>query len=359
MYVHWPFCKNRCTYCDFNAFPYQEKRYAEYTKAILEEIERYERSESVHTLYFGGGTPSHVPVEFLAQVIEALQKKFDMRHLEEFTVEANPEDVTADWIEQIKALGVNRLSMGIQSLDDEILQRIGRMHSGEDAMLAMQTALDCGIYNLSIDLMVGLPGQTVNSLKKDVDRVLAFPISHLSAYSLTIAEHTRMYRQREEGMDFPTEDEERDMFHRLVEKLEDHGLSRYEISNFAKPGFESKHNLTYWHMHNYIGFGLSAASFIDGVHFMNSHSYRKYLRGEGRESEKLTKEELYTEILLSGLRLKEGVDIETLKEKTGIEPQREKVQELIDRGLLQEGERLLCTDIGLDLLDQILVALMP
>lgn len=361
LYVHWPFCKSRCTYCDFKAFPNQEKRMGEYTEALLREIDgvAFEDNPIISTLYFGGGTPSHVPMDYLKRVRDALFNTYDCSALDEFTMEANPEDITEEWIQHAIAMGVNRVSLGVQSFDDRILAVIGRDHSGAQAVRAVQLLTAGGIDNISIDLMIGLPGQTMESVDRDLHHVATLPLQHVSVYSLTIAEKTRMHRQKVEGMEFPSEKKEREMFHHTRTALEDLGFARYEIANFAQPGFESKHNLCYWHLNDYYGFGLAAASFIHGAHEKNTDVYQAYLRGEGKEREVLSNASLYTEILLSGLRLTEGVNPEILAMRTGITPDATQINAFQDQGLLQAGTQLKCTTKGMDLMDQVLIGLMP
>lgn len=372
LYVHWPFCKSRCTYCDFRAFPYQEKRIVPYAEALSREIvlwgEKLGRPE-ITSLYFGGGTPSHIPGIWLEEVAQKIRTGFVVPENIEFTVEANPEDVNADFIRTLQIIGANRVSLGVQTFADAILAAIGRRHTGERAKQAVKELQDNGFRNTSLDLMTGLPGQTIQSIERDMQIVGELSNPHLSVYSLTIAKNTymnRLFMQNPEG--FPSEEFERELAHLVTRKAEEIGLLQYEISNYAKPGFQSVHNLTYWHLQNYLGAGLSAASFLEGTHYTNTDSLSAYQKAlaENRlpvsQKEELTPHQLFTELLLSGLRLDEGIRFATLQERTGIDLRVQKMEEMLRHqanGLLYlEPEKIRLTQKGKDLMDTVLVDLI-
>lgn len=372
LYVHWPFCKARCTYCDFRAFPHQEKRIAAYAQTVREEVNllaaRIPEGE-VTSLYFGGGTPSHVPAAELETTVRAIRAAFAVAPGAECTVEANPEDVTPAWAAQVRAMGFNRVSLGVQTFDETLLAAIGRTHDARQAETAVNVLRAAGMENLSLDLMVGLPGQTVEAVRRDMGRLSAIEPPHLSVYSLTVAEGTRMHRRLAEEPDaFPSEETERAMMHAVEEVAAAQGYLHYEISNFAKPGKESRHNLAYWRLQPYLGIGLDAAGYWNGAHYHNPASLRTYTERirAGRtfldEPEPLTAEQLATELLLTGLRLAEGISPEDVRRRTGIDLRAEKeaaAQGLMQQGLLTEQNgRWIATRKGRDLLDTILRELM-
>lgn len=372
LYVHWPFCKSRCTYCDFRAFPHQEKRIEAYAKALGKEIEQWAKKldhPELTTLYFGGGTPSYIPRELLDETVSCIRNSFTVPDAIEFTVEANPEDVDGSFVRTLREIGANRVSLGVQTFSDALLQEIGRVHTGDRAERAIRDLQHAGFSNLSIDLMTGLPGQTAESLDRDFDIVKKLSIPHLSVYSLTLAENTHMNRQyMEDPHRFPTEDRERELTHLATRRAKEMGLLHYEISNYARQGFESMHNLTYWHLENYLGVGLSAASFLDGVHYTNTESLAGYHKEIAenrlpiRIKEELTPEQLLAELLLSGLRLDEGIRFQKIEERTGIDLRKGKAHELQrheKNGLLQvDREKIRLTSKGKDLLDTVLVDLI-
>lgn len=372
LYVHWPFCKSRCTYCDFRAFPYQEKRIAGYADALMREIalwgERLNHPE-ITTMYFGGGTPSYIPLPVLGQTVEQIHKAFRVPEGIEFTLEANPEDVDENFARRLPEMGINRVSMGVQTFSDDVLRSIGRLHSGEQAMDAVRTLQSAGIHNVTVDLMTGLPGQTRGSIERDFSIIDQLSIPHLSIYSLTLAEHTRMHRSFvEHPEDFPSEEEERELSHLATEFAQKIGLDQYEISNYAKPKRRSRHNLTYWHLENYLGVGLSAASLLQETHYTNTLSLQQYLEKVRTaqlpiaETERLTPEQFLTELLLSGLRLNDGIAYDQVHKRTGVDlptAKREAIHRHQSGGLLQMNpEKLVLTPKGRDLLDTVLVDLI-
>lgn len=372
LYVHWPFCAQRCSYCDFRTFPYQEKRIPAYTEALQTELrlrgEQLGRPE-LSSLYFGGGTPSHIPTESLQAAMETIAAAFVVPKDIEQTIEMNPEEVSADRIVAYQSLGFNRVSLGIQTFDTRVAKDIGRGHTKEEGIRAVHALHDGGFANLSVDLMTGLPGQTMETLQRDFSVLAELPVSHLSVYSLTLAEHTHMHRRfLENPADFPDERKERRLAHEAARRAETLGFTRYEISNYAKPGKQSRHNLTYWKLNDYLGCGLSAASFLQGAHEKNTDSLAQYLERTAAHAlpvsqrEVLNPDELLAELLLTGLRLKEGISFAAITRRTGIVLEQEKAQQLSHwekEGLLRvTKEGVVMTARGADLLDTVLVDLM-
>ncbi len=332
LYVHVPFCVRKCLYCDF----YSQTDFslgAEYVDSVLKELEKY-KGESFDTVFVGGGTPTSLGGE-LVRLCEALPKA------EEFTVEANPGTVDFELLKALKAAGANRLSIGVQSFNDSELKALGRIHTAAQAEDAFLAARRAGFRNISVDLMLSTPGQSLASVKHSLERVRELSPDHVSAYSLIIEEGTPFYDME---LDLPNEDEEREIYWYVCEFLNKIGLKQYEISNFALPERESRHNLKYWSGGEYIGIGAAAASYNGGFRYRNGADLKKYLHGEGMglDREKITPKERLGEKFWLGLRKTAGV------EYFGEFP--EAVEKLVKEGLLEHsGKTLRLTKRGTDL----------
>ena len=328
IYVHIPFCASRCSYCDFYSTLSLADAGERYVEALIAEarLRRDElQSEMVTTLYMGGGTPSQLPIALLERLVKGLRATFDLSGLEEFTIEANPDDVVPDWCAALPSLCVNRVSMGVQSFEDHILRAIGRRHTARQAVQAVENLRHAGIGNISIDLIYGLPGQTLVSWRETVEQAIALEPQHISAYGLTYEEGTRLWRQRERGevIEVP---EERclEMYRVLVGKLQSTGYEHYEISNFALPGYCSRHNSSYWNDTPYLGLGAAAHSYDGTVRSYNPDDLQAYINkimaGETVfEQESLTWQERYDERIMLGLRTSRGVDADRLRQDFGNE----------------------------------------
>ena len=328
VYVHIPFCASRCSYCDFFSTLRLAEAGAEYVEALVAEarLRRGElRGAAVKTLYLGGGTPSQLPVELLERLVEGLSGVIDLTSLEEFTVEANPDDVTPAWCAALPRLGVNRVSMGVQSFQDDILRLVGRRHTAAQAVEAVANLRQAGIDNISIDLIFGLPGQTLPSWTDSVRRAIALHPQHISAYGLTYEEGTRLWHQRERGEVLEVPEEQcLEMYRILVDELQAAGYEHYEISNFALPGYYSRHNSSYWDDTPYLGLGTAAHSYDGASRRYNPHDLRQYIdrimAGEmACEQEELTRHERYDERVMLGLRTARGVDAHRLRQDFGDE----------------------------------------
>lgn len=331
LYVHIPFCVRKCPYCDFYSVA-ERSRASEYRTALLRELSEYPRR--FDTVFVGGGTPTAMGEE-LALLCRSLPKA------EEFTVEANPGTLSPELLRALRGAGVNRLSIGVQSFNDAELAALGRIHSAAQAEEAFFMAREAGFDNINLDLMLATPGQTAESLGHSLARVRALSPEHVSAYSLIIEEGTPFY---ENTPDLPDEDEERELYHQAREALEAMGLKQYEISNFARPGRECRHNLKYWSGGEYVGIGAAAASFCGGERYKNAPDLELYLAGGGRKTERETVDagELLREKFWLGLRKTDGV------EYFGEFPA--EVERLAAKGLLEmNGNRLRLTRRGLDL----------
>lgn len=326
IYVHIPFCASRCSYCDFFSTLKLREWGADYVEALIAEA-RLRRDElsgiPVGTLYLGGGTPSQLPVPLLERLVTALNEIFDLSGVGEFTVEANPDDVTPDWCNALAGLGVNRVSMGVQSFEDHILRLIGRRHTARQAVEAVENLRRAGIDNISIDLIYGLPGQTLAFWAETVQQAIALHPQHISAYGLTYEEGTRLWHQRERGEVVEVPEEIcLEMYAILMDRLGQAGYDHYEISNFALPGYCSRHNSSYWNDTPYLGLGAAAHSYDGSVRRANPCDLQQYIGDvmSGKlacEVETLTVGERYDERVMLGLRTARGVDADCLRQDFG------------------------------------------
>lgn len=336
VYVHIPFCASRCAYCDFFSTLRQGEAGGRYVDAVVAEawLRRDElRDEPVRTLYLGGGTPSQLPLPLLARLIDGLRDALDLEVVEEFTVEANPDDVTRAWCDAVASLRVNRVSMGVQSFEDHILRFIGRRHTARQVATAVDNLRHAGVANISIDLIFGLPGQTLATWTESVERGIALEPQHVSAYGLTYEEGTRLWHQRERGEVVEVPEEQcLEMYSVLVEKLTAAGFEHYEISNFALPGYRSRHNSSYWDDTPYLGLGAAAHSYDGKVRRWNPHDLERYIStvAAGQvafDQEEMSLWERYDERVMLGLRTARGVDVERLRMEFGDEAWRHFVRE--------------------------------
>ena len=282
VYVHIPFCASRCSYCDFFSTLRLDEVGHDYVEALIAEA-RLRKAElngkPVKTLYMGGGTPSQLPLPLLARLIDGLKATLDLNAVQEFTLEANPDDVTPEWCAAVRALGVNRVSMGVQSFQDAVLRLVGRRHTARQAIDAVASLRHAGIDNISIDLIYGLPGQTLETWAESVRQAVDLRPQHISAYGLTYEPGTRLWQQRECGeVVEASEDQYLDMYRILVGLLRVAGYEHYEISNFALPGYRSRHNSSYWNETPYLGLGAAAHSYDGTMRRSNPADLCGYIR---------------------------------------------------------------------------------
>lgn len=386
IYVHIPFCIRKCYYCDFLSGTYNEEKKSAYVISLLNEIEYYGkkygksgRDERINSVFFGGGTPSVLDGDVLCEILLKIKKEFSLEHTAEITVECNPGTVDRDKLSKYKEAGVNRLSIGLQSADDKELERIGRIHSYKQFLDTYDVARQLGFENINVDLMSALPGQTMESYKGTIKKILQLKPEHISAYSLILEEGTCLYdtvnRQLEQGVDtgLPDEDTEREMYYLTGRMLKEAGYNRYEISNYAKSGYECRHNTAYWRHEDYIGMGIGAASCVDDVRTKNIENIDKYIeifnniedvRKNGAldndETNHLTREDKMAEFMFLGLRMTEGIskvdflkcfecDYDTIY--GGV------TKRLIEQGLLKENEKsqqISLTELGLDVSNSVM-----
>ena len=341
-YVHIPFCTQICYYCDFSKVFIKNQPVDSYLEHLIEEYDSYD-IKKLRTLYIGGGTPTALSAPQLAFLLEKLTDKLDLSYLEELTIEANPGDLDEEKIAVLKDSPVNRVSLGVQTFNDRMLKQIGRSHLEKDIYENIANLKKAGFDNISIDLIYALPKQTMEDVKTNVAKAIALDIPHMSLYSLILENHTVfMNRMRRGKLPLPKEDLEAEMFEYIIAELEKAGFEHYEISNFSKPGFESRHNLMYWDNAEYYGIGAGASGYVDGVRYKNHGPIRHYLQaveaGNARvQEEVLTLKEKMEEEMFLGLRKKSGIYKKRFEEKFGLSFEDQYgavVTELTEQGLL-------------------------
>ncbi len=361
-YVHIPFCTQICYYCDFSKVFIKNQPVDSYLEHLLEEFRFYD-IQKLRTLYIGGGTPTALSAPQLEVLFKGLTKNLDLSVLEELTIEANPGDLDADKIAVLKNSAVNRVSLGVQTFDDKMLKKIGRSHLEKDIYENIDRLKLAGFDNISIDLIYALPGQTMEQVKENVAKAIGLDIPHMSLYSLILENHTVfMNRMRRGKLPLPKEELEAEMFEYIIAELERAGFEHYEISNFSKLGFESRHNLMYWDNAEYYGIGAGASGYVNGIRYKNHGPIRHYLsaveEGNARITEEhLSQKEQMEEEMFLGLRKKSGVSMARFEEKFGrsfAELYGEIVRDLVQKGLMQiEGDRVRMTKRGLFLGDTV------
>ena len=370
IYIHIPYCKSKCIYCDFYSTP-QVETMEQYVHSLLCEARLRHgeiEGEPVSTLYLGGGTPSVLPISLLSTLIEGMKEVFDLSNLEEFTIEVNPDDVTAASVKALVALGVNRVSMGVQSFNDGELQAINRRHSAQQAIDAVAAIKEAGITNVSIDLIYGLPRQSLNSWQRNVERAIGLDVQHISAYCLSYEPGTPLWAMRQLGRVVPVSDEDCVAMHdTLVAMLTQAGFEHYEISNFARPGYRSRHNSSYWNFTPYLGLGAAAHSFDGSTRRYNPSSIKEYVTALGNGATACVEEHLewwerYDEEVMVRLRTCDGIDTALIAQRYGDKARNHlltQAQPFIDQQLLglKDGT-LTLTPQGIMLSDTIIRNLM-
>lgn len=360
LYLHIPFCVKKCAYCDFLSAPADESVQAGYVEALKGEIRRQKAlgaDRRVTSVFIGGGTPSILEGTQTAELLESVYDSFRIDTHAEITIECNPGTLTKDKLSCYRRQGVNRLSIGLQSTDNRELKTLGRIHTYEEFLESFSLARETGFGNLNVDLMSALPGQTRESWQKTLKQVLALKPEHISAYSLIIEEGTPFYDRFGPGAGeeylLPDEDTERQMYYDTRDMLKAEGYERYEISNYARPGFACRHNLGYWERREYLGLGLGASSLIGGVRYQNHRKLSAYLAGDysHEEVQRLTRKEIQEETMFLGLRKTEGVPLTEELSKV----YKEVFPELERQGLLlRENGRVRLTDLGIDVSNYVL-----
>lgn len=373
LYIHIPFCKQACSYCDFY-FVTRQKHKQEFVDTLIQEIHSKKDSKftqkPVQTIYFGGGTPSLLSPKQIASILSAIHDVFEVSATE-ITLEMNPDDVNKTFLSGLKSAGVNRASMGIQSFNPELLDFMHRAHTSEEAFRSLELLHSTGFNVFTVDLIYGNPGQSEEMLAKDIENILQFNPPHISAYSLTVEPRTRLGKQVELGRIVPPEDDKvARHFDLIVQKLEEAGIHQYEVSNYARKGFEAIHNSNYWEHVNYLGFGPAAHSFWWDDHhksaerWSNPSDFNSYLEGRGEkpsEKEVLNLAALAEERLMLGLRTTKGISINELREQydfTFNPAQLNYIERLQNEGKARFGDHLQLTTKGLKIADTILLDLV-
>lgn len=368
LYIHIPFCKQKCYYCDFVSYAKNEKFFERYIEALLEEMNNFFDNNDVEikTIYIGGGTPSIIDAKYIEKIMNFFKEKDLLKKTKEITIEVNPGTVDEEKIKCYKKAGINRLSIGLQSTDDNMLKKIGRIHCYKDFLNTYKFAKEAGFDNINVDIMIGLPKQKISDVKNTLEKIINLepePPKHISVYSLIVEENTPIEKMINEGtLELPNEENERNMYWYVKNFLELNGYNHYEISNFAKDGYESIHNSDCWKQKEYIGFGVAAHSFINDVRFGNTSNLDEYLRNcENKDFENNriideVEKDLFSkeqEFMLVGLRMIDGVSIQEFKNKFGENPIfvfKSELSKLVEDGLLMvDFDMIKLTNRGLDL----------
>lgn len=362
VYIHLPFCVKKCAYCDFLSGPQSEEVIEQYVYALEREIRACHMDREVTTVFLGGGTPSVLTGKQISRIFDVLHETFRFADEAEITIEANPGTVTEEKLLAYRRCGVNRISFGLQSTDAEELKLLGRIHTFEEFLESYHLARKFGFHNINIDLMSAIPKQTLTSWEQTLERVVRLEPEHISAYSLIIEEGTPFYERYGEGSlgekELPGEDEEREIYYRTKERLREAGYERYEISNYARRGYECRHNLGYWERKEYLGFGLGAASLVGEVRCRNTEHLQEYLKYAGspekirEDVQKLSVQEQMEEFLFLGLRKTEGVSEKEFLDSYGTSMEQcygRELRKLTEEGLLQKNDgRIRLTERGVD-----------
>ena len=383
IYIHIPFCKQKCKYCDFVSFKCVEEQADRYFKCLemeinekIKELKNEIKKDSVggsyfddievDTIYIGGGTPSIVNEGFIENTLKLLLSNFNVSKKAEITIEVNPGTVNKEKLKKYLDVGINRLSIGLQSTSDDLLKMLGRIHTYKDFEEVYDMARETGFNNINVDLMIGLPNQTMEDVEDSLSKIIEKSPEHISVYSLIVEEGTQMCDLIDNGkLKLPSEDLERNMYWMVKKTLENNGYNHYEISNFAKESHESKHNMNCWKQHEYLGFGLAAHSYFDGIRYSNIDNLKQYIQNwEDNESvynivfhEKQSKDEMMKEFMLLGLRKISGVSVSEFKQKFVDNPLyifRNELKKLVEEELVEvEDDSIRLTDKGIDLANQI------
>ena len=360
IYVHIPFCKRKCDYCDFISYSNKDSKIQEYIEAVKKEIELQKIKSEITTIYVGGGTPSYIEGKYIKEIIEEIKKK-NVSNDAEITIEINPGTVTLEKLRDYKESGINRLSIGLQTTQNELLKQIGRIHDFEQFIETYKMARKEGFKNINVDLMLGLPNQRIKDLKDSLEKVIELQPEHISVYSLIVEEGTPICNKIEKGdLELPEEELERNMYWYVKNTLELNGYKHYEISNFARKGYESKHNLNCWEQKEYVGIGLAAHSYRDITRHSNTEQMGEYIRNvknqnleRNRIIHEIQKEDdTKKEYMILGLRQIDGIKISEFKEKFGDNPIylfRNELKKLSDENLINvDDDNIKLTNKGID-----------
>lgn len=367
IYVHIPFCQKKCKYCDFISFENKTDYEEKYVESLKKTIEYSKNQEyEIDTIYFGGGTPSIIKSEHIVNILKTIRSNYKVQKNAEITIEINPGTVTEKKLLDYKNAGINRISIGLQSTKNEILKNIGRIHTYEQFLECYELVKKVGFYNINVDLMLALPNQTIDNLKDSLLKVIELNPKHISIYSLILEEGTALEKEIKSNLyKLPNENTERKMYYETKRILEENGYNHYEISNFSKKGFESKHNLNCWNQKEYLGFGLASHSYLNNIRFSNISNLDKYIKnvesGDFTKNiiiqEKQNHEDILKEYMMLGFRKIEGISISEFEQKFSINPLfyfRFEISELEKKGLIEvDLDNIKLTSKGLDFANKV------
>ena len=362
LYIHIPFCMSKCSYCDFLSFANKDGKIEDYINALITELKLYKERLSdyqIKTIFIGGGTPSNIDAVYIKKILKYINENYNVKNLEEVSIETNPGTLNKEKIKTYIESGINRVSMGVQSLNNDILKSIGRIHSDKDFYESFKLLREMGIGNINVDLMFGLPNQNMDDIIYSLDKMTDLGVEHISYYGLILEEGTPLYNLYEKGhIVLPTEEKERAMYHKIIRILKNKGYNHYEISNFSLSGYECCHNLTYWNINPYLGIGLNSHSNMDGLRFSNTIDLEEYI-------ELLTKEKLpiinqeyidedteIEEFCIMALRKIEGIDKSEFKRRFNREIEdmySREIDKHVKNGLIKNNDNISLTSKGLDL----------
>ena len=349
IYIHIPFCKQKCFYCDFCSFANKNEMQGKYVETVINEIKNITHKEkyTVTTIYLGGGTPSILNPDYIKSILQEIKSSFEILDDAEITIEINPGTVNEEKLKKYKEYGINRLSIGLQSANDKILKKIGRIHDYKQFEETFFYARKCGFKNINVDLMIGLPTQAVEDVKQTLEKIIQKNPEHISVYSLIIEEGTIIEKLiNENKLQLPDEETERIMYWTVVNELKENGYNQYEISNFSKKTYESKHNTNCWKQKQYIGLGTSAHSYLNKKRYSNTNNIEEYIKNIQENNisknitihEEQTEESTMNEYMLLGLRMIQGININEFKQKFKIDPTikyKETLEKLQKENLIQ------------------------
>lgn len=374
LYIHIPFCESKCFYCDFVSFPKKNDEVPIYIDYLIKELSLYKaeinNSFNISSIFIGGGTPSSIDEKYIEKVLEFVFQNFNIKNDIEVSIEVNPGSLTLNKAMKYKNMGINRVSMGLQSLNNQLLKSIGRIHNSDDFYKSFEILKTAGFENINIDLMFGLPDQTLEDLLDTINSVILLDVTHISLYSLILEPGTNLNNLYEKGLlTMPTEDEDREMYHKAINLLKLNGYDHYEISNFSKVGYRCLQNLTYWKVNPYLGVGINSHSDIDNNRFSNVVNLKDYYSKLDKEqlplneTESINKEMEIGEYIILGLRLIEGINKSEFKNRFNIDIwdiYSEQITKNVNNGLLIEDDcTIRLTKLGLDLANVVELDFFP
>lgn len=373
LYIHIPFCEKKCYYCDFLSYVNKDERIEEYIDGLIKELSMYKEkldNPKINTIFIGGGSPSSIEAIYIKRILTYIRNNFNVENLQELTIEINPGDLDYKKAKIYKEAGINRISLGLQTLDNKILKSIGRNHTVEDFFNSYHILKELGFNNINVDLIFGLPKQDINNIVYDLEKILELDIKHISYYGLILEPGTKMTKWYEEGkLDLPSEEEERDIYHKIIKKLRKSRFNHYEISNYSKEGYECRHNITYWEIKPYIGVGVSSHSNINNKRFWNTKGLDDYINKINNKEFPIVGEEIIdremeiAEYSIMGIRFIKGIDKNKFKNRFGKDISSiygDVIEKHIRDGLLkEEANYLLLTDRGIDLANLVEMDFLP